>query len=158
MSDSCFPAMLSRRGSDATSISLHADGSNRSGRAYYRDAMATEQWLEGDGMTADPELPRMARARSEKEAAGAGRSPQPVALDSAHAKVVIEEADDRALWDWGTYFSSLPHKLKGARQRPVRSVPGGSWQACGLQRSTTRSARLASKCPAALPAPVVQEG
>lgn len=27
--------------------------------------------------------------------------------------MVIEEADERKLFDWGTYFSSLPKKLKG---------------------------------------------
>lgn len=33
--------------------------------------------------------------------------------DFGPAKVVIEEADERKLFDWGTYFSSLPKKLKG---------------------------------------------
>ncbi|KAL4443756.1 hypothetical protein ABPG75_011493 [Micractinium tetrahymenae] len=33
--------------------------------------------------------------------------------DFGQAKVVIEEADERKLFDWGTYFSSLPKKLKG---------------------------------------------
>ena len=35
--------------------------------------------------------------------------------DFGHAVVMIEEADERKLFDWGTYFSSLPKKLKGAR-------------------------------------------
>lgn len=33
--------------------------------------------------------------------------------DFGQAKVLIEEADERKLFDWGTYFSSLPKKLKG---------------------------------------------
>ena len=33
--------------------------------------------------------------------------------DFGDAVVMIEEADDRQLFDWGTYFSSLPKKLKG---------------------------------------------
>ena len=32
--------------------------------------------------------------------------------DFGDAVVMIEEADDRQLFDWGTYFSSLPKKLK----------------------------------------------
>lgn len=57
--------------------------------------------------------------------------------DFGQAKVLIEEADERKLFDWGTYFSSLPKKLKGAsRASQGRGAAAGQSHWCRRRRSS----------------------
>lgn len=130
------------------SISIHADGSAHGGRRYF-DGQANGQqrqdhlavWVVEDGSTRSASSQQQQRQQRDGsvKAGGAGGGggdgggSGSLAVngsgghqkgDFGRAEVLIEEADGRELFDWGTYFSSLPKKLKGARPGTSRGSAG----------------------------------
>ncbi len=127
-----------REGSVHRSISIHADGSAHGGRRYF-DGQANGQqrqdhlavWVVEDGSTRSASSQQQRRQQRDGSVKGGGAgggggdgggsgslaangSGGHQKGDFGQAEVLIEEADGRELFDWGTYFSSLPKKLKGA--------------------------------------------